>query len=687
MFLYRIFNCPLNGLLVAVLSICGGLALGQDSDPRTDSAREPRPILRIVVMDPLSDQLACDCVAGYAQRKYDALATFLEEQLGRPVEIVYTESLLLPNVRRLDGIDLVIGKFSEVVVDARRIKLPIRPTAMLSDSDGSITQTGLFVVRADDEAKSIEDIKGYRTLIGPVESDEKHSAALAAFEAFELPAADEVSTRSSCNSAALAVVENDADAAVISSYAMPLLEGCGAIDKGALRVLGETDPVPFIGVFFTDRIDGKRGHDIHAALAKVGGNPDLLEAMESKLGCVAVSNRGGGDRQPAPSWTDWRGPNRDAICDEVPGSLPARKRLLWSHTCTGPGMSGMALADRRLIATDKSLDAEKDVFRCLNSDTGRQIWSHAYPAPGEMDFTNSPRANPVIRDGLVYLLGAFGDLHCLKLVTGEVVWKKNLVADFGAERPTWGYSSTPLVVGDRLIVNPGARDAAVVALQRKTGKVLWSTPGEPPGYASFILAKLGGVQQMVGYDAISLGGWDPETGRRLWELVPELDGDFNVPTPIAVDGRLLVSTENNGTRLYEFDESGRIKPEPVAVNEDLAPDTSTPVLIDGLVFGSSWELVCLDLKDGLATLWRQDEDPYADYCSFIAGNGRVLVTTQIGVVSLIEVDRRGLKLVSRLDLFDDVSATERDVWSHPMLVDGRLYVRNLLGVYCFLIGE
>ena len=638
-------------------------------------------------MDPLSDRLACDCVAGYAQRKYEALAAFLEEQLARPVEIVYAESMLLPNVRRLDGVDLVIGKFSEVVSDAGQTGLPVRPIAMLSGSDGSVTQTGLFVVRAGDAAKSIEDIEDYRVLFGPVESDEKHAAALATFEAFDLPTADEVSISSSCNSAALAVVENDADAAVISSYAMPLLEGCGTIDKGTLRILDRTDPVPFIGVFATDRIHGKSGQDIRAALANVGKNPNLLEALESKLGFLTLSKSAGAGPRPALSWNDWRGPNRDARCDELPASLPKQKRLLWSHTCTGPGMSGMALAHQRLIVTDKSLDAENDVFRCLDSHTGRQIWSLAYQAPGEMDFTNSPRANPVVRDGLVYLLGAFGHLHCLKLDTGEVVWMKNLAADFGAELPTWGYSSTPLVIGDRLIVNPGAKDAALVALDRKTGNLLWSTPGEPPGYASFILARFGGVQQIVGYDAISLGGWDPETGRRLWQLVPEFDGDFNVPTPIAVDGRLLVSTENNGTRLYEFDESGRIKPQPVALNEDLAPDTSTPVVIDGLVFGSSWEVICLDLDDGLATLWRQDDDPWADYCSFVAGNGRVLVTTQTGVLSLIEVDRRAFKLVSSLKLFDDVPATERDVWSHPIVIDNRFYVRNLLAVYCFLLGE
>jgi hypothetical protein len=129
-----------------------------------------------------------------------------------------------------------------------------------------------------------------------------------------------------------------------------------------------------------------------------------------------------------------------------------------------------------------------------------------------MDFTNSPRANPVIHQGMVYTLGAFGDLYCLNLDSGKVVWRKQLAEDFQAKRPSWGWSSTPLIVGDKLIVNPGAKDASLVALDRRTGTVLWSTPGDPPGYASFILATFADVTQIVGYDAASLGGWDPQTG-------------------------------------------------------------------------------------------------------------------------------------------------------------------------------
>jgi len=630
-------------------------------------------------MDPLAEQLACDCVAGYAQRKYDRLGVFLEKRLGRPVEISYTEALPSPRVETPEQIDLIIGKFSVVMYDAKKAAINARTVAMLTDQNGTVTLTGLFVVRQDDPAKSIEDLEGYRILFGPEDSIEKRERAFAALEAFGLPIPKDPATSPSCNTAAIAVTEKEADAAVISSYAMPLLEGCGTIDKGALRIVGRTDPVPFICVFATDRVDPDTEKRLLQGLLDVRDHPDLLAAMESKDGFLALP-----DIKRSVRWPDWRGRGRDGISGSVPQTLSAGKRLLWAHTMTGPGVAGLAVDSGCVVVADKGLNDEQDIFRCLDADTGEEKWKITYPAKGEMDFTNSPCANPVMYEGLVYLLGAFGDLHCAKLETGEVLWKKNLIEDFGADLPTWGFSSTPLIVGDKLIVNPGAKDASLVALDRLTGEMRWSTPGYPPAYASFILADFGGVRQIVGYDAISLGGWDPDTGKRLWELIPETEGDFNVPTPIIVGDKLLVSTENNGTRIYAFDEKGKIKPEPVALGEDLAPDTSTPVVLDGMVFGSCNRLVCLDLAD-LSTLWECAEDPFCDYCSFIAGNGRVLVMTQTGSICLLKADDRQFNCVSRLDLFDDVPDTERDVWSHPALVGNRLYVRNLLGVYCFLI--
>ena len=187
--------------------------------------------------------------------------------------------------------------------------------------------------------------------------------------------------------------------------------------------------------------------------------------------------------------------------------------------------------------------------------------------------------------------------------------------------------SPPLIAGDKLIVNPGAKDASLIALDRLTGKLIWKSPGEMAGYSAFILAAFGNRKQIVGYDAISLGGWDPDTGVRIWTVKPEYEGDFNVPTPISIGGKLLVATENNGTRIYEFDDDGTIIDTPIASNTDLTPDCSTPVVIDGLVFGNSGGMYCLNIASGLKTAWLNDDDEFYDYTTFIAGDGKVLAIT------------------------------------------------------------
>jgi ABC-type phosphate/phosphonate transport system substrate-binding protein len=638
-------------------------------------------------MDPLAVQLACDCVEGYAQRKYDKLGIFLEKRLRRPVEIAFGENLADILKHNPGRVDLIIGKRSVVLFDAAETKTAIRPIAMLTDKNGSTDLTGLFIVRHSDPAESISDLKDYSILFGPKWEVEKYIAAIATLKAKRVPLSTEINTSPSCNSAALAVVEKDVDAAVISSYALALLEGCDTIDKGDLRVVGRTSPVPFITVFATDAVSQQTEELIMHALLSVRNNKRLLTQVESKAGFIRVRTQPGemAASRAAGSiveWTDWRGPNRDAVSPYVPDKLPTKTKFLWKQPLTGLGLSGIAATSDYVIVADKDKENKIDIFRCLDADTGKQLWTIEYPAAEEMDYSNSPRANPVIHQGLTYLLGAFGDLHCVQLDTGHVVWEKNIVKEFDAELPMWGMCSTPLIVGDKLIVNPGAKDASVVALDRRTGMTIWKTPGEPASYSSFIVGIFGGVRQIIGYDAISIGGWDPKTGRRLWNLLPEEEGDFNVPTPINVDGKLLVATENNGTRLYGFNKDGKIQPKPLASNLDLAPDTSTPVVTNGLVFGCFGGLFCLDLKNDLKTLYSDDDDVFYDYAALITGNDHVLITTVEGELILIRADDQRYTLQSRLCLFE-----ETEVWSHPALIGNRLYIRNRTEACCILLDK
>lgn len=364
--------------------------------------------------------------------------------------------------------------------------------------------------------------------------------------------------------------------------------------------------------------------------------------------------------------------------------MPKRPKIVWSRELTGRGLAGIAATQQHVIVADRDTADQCDVFRCLDAGTGRELWKLPYATSGNIkDYGNVPRATPLIHQGRVYTLGGLGDLHCVNLADGKIVWSKHLARDFHARVPTWGYCASPLVVDEKLIVNPGAKEASLVALDCRSGVEVWRTPGLPPAYASFIVGTFGGLRQIVGYDEKSLGGWNPQSGQRIWTLVPPVPGDFNVPTPIDADGRLLLASENNGTRLYDFAADGRIQPQPTAVNPDLAPDSSTPVLLGGKVFGCWNSLYCLDAGANLKTLWTGDDDVFANYAALIAAPGRLLVATHAGELLLIDAAAAKFTILSRLRIFAD----DAEVLSHPALVGSRLYLRDMGKIVCVDLSE
>jgi outer membrane protein assembly factor BamB/ABC-type phosphate/phosphonate transport system substrate-binding protein len=640
-------------------------------------AEEP---LVMLVMDPLAAPLACPCVEGHAQRKYEKLAAFLTKRLARPVKAIFADDLGKALRGQSGGhVDIIIGKQSVVKFDANENHVPVRPLAMLTGKDGTTTVTGLFVVLAGDPAQQISDLKGYKVFFGPVESAEKHEAAIAALRAVGVEVPEKPEVRAGCSDAAVEMIDDQGKhklAAVISSYAMPLLEGCHTVDKGSLRMIGQTKPVPFVTVFATDRVAEDLGKKLKALLLAASAHLDLLTALESESGFVEMPAASSPDSH---IWPGWRGANRDAVVAQLPKRLPRQAKFLWTTPLSGAGLSGVVATENEVIVADRDPLDQNDIFRCLDAQSGLELWRLEYPAPGRLDYGNSPRATPLIYQDRVYLLGAFGHLYCVALADGAVVWKKDIVREYGAKLPTWGMCASPLIVDGRLIVNPGVPKASVVALDAATGKEVWRSPGAGAAYASFIVGRFGGCRQIVGYDAESLGGWDIDSGKRLWTLVPPQKGDFNTPTPIAIDGKLLVSSENNGTRLYEFNDSGVIRQKPMAKNDKLAPDSSTPVVFDGKVFGCSGELFCLDALS-LKTHWTSDDKAFTNYVTLIAGSDRVLIATAGGDLLLYDAGRGRRVLISKLQVF-----SEGEMLSHPALIGNRLYLRGPDSVRCLLL--
>ncbi len=687
-------------LVMSLLSLLvgGGLA---DRAGATEA-----PSLALIVMDPLAAPLSCPCVKGYAQRDYQRLADFLAKRLGRPVELAYAESLG-KGMEKLGGrADIVIGKRSVVLADAARAQVKLEPVAALGNKDGTLYQTGLLVVYSSSTAQKPADLRDFRVILGTADCDEKNAAAraLLAEHGVQLPA--EVETSAACSDGATVVVEAGAAAkvaTVISSYAKPLLEGCGTIKRGDLRVIGETKRVPFVVAFVAEGV-ADRGTLVEALLA-TPDEPLIRLALESKQGFVPEpdlsrpadeAKNAAGSESPAASsnseqseagrapdaqaaWPGWRGTHRDAQVAVLPESLAEPPAVQWEYRLSQLGLGGISASATCVVVSDRDPLDQFDVFTCLNASDGVRLWSVRYPAPGRLDYGNSPRATPLIDQDRVYLLGAFGHLNAVDLATGKVLWKKNLRRDFGAsDQLVWGVCSSPIVSNGLLIVNPGGPDASLVAFNRENGEVVWQTPGRAAAFASFVERRTSDVVQVIGYDKESLGGWDVRTGMRLWEIQPEVSGDFNVPTPVLIEDRLFVNTENNGGRLFAFGADGAARPEPTAVSADLTHDSQTPVLAGNRLLAVSHGLYCLDAKT-LETIWKSDDPAFSEYAALIASPTRVLALSQEGELLLLDAAADALHIVSRWSLSQD----KVSVLSHPALVGSRLYVRLGKRLVCF----
>lgn len=287
--------CCRVGVAVYALVVCVLFVVG--TVPQRSVAVEPYgpkdAEWTIIVMDPMSTPLACDCVQGYAQRKYEKLADYLHETTGKTVRVVWSESLTKALAEEANGkSQIVIGKDSVVRSDANSSQRELLPVAQLTDTKGSVYQKGLFVVLKEDPAATLLDIEGYSILWGPEDCEEKSAAPKATLKELELETKDG-NVCSSCSVAAKQLMADGVskkEVAVISSYAAPLLEGCGTIKKGDLRIVGESDEVPFVSVFVDAKLPQKERATIADALTSMKSQA-MLQAMETKSGFVPYGSQ------------------------------------------------------------------------------------------------------------------------------------------------------------------------------------------------------------------------------------------------------------------------------------------------------------------------------------------------------------------------------------------------------------
>lgn len=399
----------------------------------------------------------------------------------------------------------------------------------------------------------------------------------------------------------------------------------------------------------------------------------------------------------AEDWPQWRGPSRDGtwqetdIIDKLPeGQLP----YVWS-TQIGPGYSGPTVAQGRVYVMDRQPKDREATERihCLDSQSGKSLWTFEYPAEYRISYTAGPRASVTIDQGKAYCVGAMGHFHCLDAISGEVIWKRDLQKDYDIQMPIWGIAASPLIYGDLVIQQVcGAGDACMVAFDKLTGKEIWRALKDRGAYSSPILIRQADQDVLVCWTGDSLSGLDPKTGSVLWgHPFPPSRMPIGVGDPVLSGEQLFVSSFYDGSLMVRVPKD---KVTSEVIWRGVGPDEQhtkslhamigTSIVQDNLVFGtdSYGEFRCLDGLTGERIWEATTAVPRARWATIhmVRQADRVWMFNERGELLITKLSKEGLEVLSRSKLIeptrDQLGQRGGVCWSHPAYAEKSIFARN-----------
>jgi len=396
-------------------------------------------------------------------------------------------------------------------------------------------------------------------------------------------------------------------------------------------------------------------------------------------------------------WPQWQGPDRTAHSKET-GLLQQWPKggppLTWKVTGLGGGDSAPSVAAGEIFGmSDKG---EDEVAWALFEKDGKELWgTRLGPAfPQQMpQGQEGPGCTPTVDGERIYVLGMAGGLSCLQAKDGKIIWQRSLKDDFGGKVPTWSYRESPLVDGDKVVCTPGGENATIVALDKLTGDPIWKSqvPGNPKAaYASLVAIDFDGQRQYVQLTQKALIGVAASDGKFLWEYRRAANSfGINCSTPIYDDGLVFAASAygaGGGLVKLSKDTNGGIKAEEVYLSKQMQNHHGGMILHDGAIFGANGGndggyLVCLDFKTG-KVLWNEgDSDKRRVTKGSVAfADGRIYYRTEEGPIVLIEPSRK--EYIER-GRFDQPDRTDKPAWAHPVIANGKLYIRDQDALFCY----
>ena len=399
----------------------------------------------------------------------------------------------------------------------------------------------------------------------------------------------------------------------------------------------------------------------------------------------------------ASDWPQWQGPDRNAISKET-GLLKEWPQdgppLAWKIKGLGGGDSAPSVAARHLFGMSHRGDNE--VVWALSETDGKELWLTPLGAAFKQQMEQSnqgPGCTPTVDGEKLYVLGLGGNLACLQCNDGKVLWQRSLKTDFGGSVPTWSYRESPLIDGNKLICTPGGADATLAALDKLTGKTIWKSqvPGSPKAaYASAIAIDFAGQRQYVQFTQKALVGVAASDGKFLWRYDhPANSHGISCSTAVHHDGLVFAGSAygaGGGLAKLSKDGKGGVSAEEVYFSKKMQNHHGGMIYFDGCLYGANGgneggALVCLDFPTG-NVLWdmRDDPDRRGQKGSLAMADGRLYYRTEKGAVLLIEPNP---KKYSERGRFEQPDRSSQPAWAHPVIANGKLYVRDHDLLLCY----
>jgi outer membrane protein assembly factor BamB len=395
------------------------------------------------------------------------------------------------------------------------------------------------------------------------------------------------------------------------------------------------------------------------------------------------------DFRPHPfDWPQWQGPDRTAVSKET-GLLQSWPKggppLAWSVDDVGGGYSTPAIAAGRIFGM--GYIGNDEVVWALNEVNGAMLWkTRIATANRSVGYGEGSRCTPTVDGDVLYALGVSGDLVCLGVEDGKERWHRLLRGDkdkdkdLGGAPGSWGYTESPLVDGDRLLITPGGAKATVAALDKKTGETVWTAKvpgGDAAGYSSIVAADFNGQREYIQFLSGGVVGLTAE-GKFLWRYTKPSAG-INCMTPIYHDGEVYAAAEygKGGGAVKLTKDGDGVKATELYFSSHFQNHHGGMVLVDGYLYGEGTaQLACVEFKTG-KEMWR---DRQAGKGSITYADGRLYYRNEGGPLLLVEANPKKYVECGRLE---PAKQTGKSAWPHPVISNGRLYVRDQELLFCY----